>query len=204
LALDGAYVIVHYAADEQGAAGVVTELQALGTLALGVEGDISTSRGVAEIFSFVEQSYRRLDLLVNLSQSDNVPPGRSFLEVYWDRQIALGLKSALLCSHAAAPLMKGRASAAVLNVVRNESGSHDWQGATSAAISGAVSALTRSLSEQLKPSIRVNCVEVYARTLAESKGESNSGSANDDIARTCVFLLSSGSRSINGQTIRVD
>jgi 3-oxoacyl-[acyl-carrier protein] reductase len=204
LALDGAYVIVHYAPDEPGAAGVVAELQSLGTLALGVEADVSTSRGVAEIFAFVENAYGRLDLLVNFSPVYDEWPSASYIEEWWDHQVRLGLKSAFLCSDAAVTLMKGRPSAAIINVVRNVNRSKNWQGVTTAAIAGAISALTTSLSEQLKPSIRVNCVEVCGGAGAQSGDEATRISSNDDIARTCVFLLSSGSRSINGHTIRVD
>jgi 3-oxoacyl-[acyl-carrier protein] reductase len=204
LALDGAYVIVHHAPDEPGAAGVVAELQALGTLALGVEGDVSTSGGVAEIFAFVENAYGRLDLLVNVSQVDDRWPSASYIEGSWDHQVSLGLKSAFLCSGAAVTLMKGRPSAAILNVVRNVTRSQDWHEVTTAAIAGAISAMTRSLSEQLKPSIRVNCVEVCGGAGAQPGDESTKIFSNDEIARTCVFLLSSGSRSINGHTIRVD
>jgi NAD(P)-dependent dehydrogenase (short-subunit alcohol dehydrogenase family) len=73
-------------------------------------------------------------------------------------------------------------------------------GMTASAFGG----LTRALAVELKPRIRVNCVVVGAAT--DSVAESSAvfpKPADDDVARACIYLMSSESKAITGQTLYV-
>ncbi|HEY0546253.1 MAG TPA: SDR family NAD(P)-dependent oxidoreductase [Pyrinomonadaceae bacterium] len=63
LALEGAYVIVNYRDVED--ESVVNELREPGTLAHAVRGDVSRGADVRLMFIAIEETFERLDLLVN-------------------------------------------------------------------------------------------------------------------------------------------
>jgi 3-oxoacyl-[acyl-carrier protein] reductase len=195
LALEGAFVVIQHAEGDYRAVEVVNELQALGTIALGAEGDVCCPEGVSKVFGIVEMAYGRLDLLVNVF--DEWRPG-SIMETSdeaWQAAIGSGLGGAFLCCRAAERLMKQRPSAAIVNMFysgHESAGESSVSGVVNAA---GITALTKVLAVQLKPKIRVNAVEVC--------GGNGEPPPNDDIARASVYLLSGEAKAVSGQTVKV-
>ena len=68
LALEGCYVIVGFSEISAGNSRALAELQSIGTLANAVQTDISTLEGIETLFRTVEETYGRLDLLINTAQ----------------------------------------------------------------------------------------------------------------------------------------
>ena len=195
LALEGAFVVIQHAKGDYGAVEVVDELQALGTIALGAEGDVCSSEGVKKVFGIVEMAYGRLDLLVNVF--DEWRPG-SIVETSdeaWQAAIGSGLDGAFLCCKAAEQLMKQRPSAAIVNMFYSGHETGGESSVTGVVNAAGIAALTKVLAAQLEPKIRVNAVEVSGRIGARP--------ANDDIARASVYLLSGEAKAVSGQTVKV-
>lgn len=203
LALQGCYVIVGYSNINDNNRNALNELQAIGTLASAVEADASNLAGVKILFEKVEQSYGRLDLLVNTLK---FAPESSFLEtseVDFAETMDANLKSVFFCSQFAAKLMQKRPSPSIVNVAYDDVAVNPALVAANAAIIG----LTKSLANKLAPKIRVNCVSVRkftenAEDMFAFLTESNGVSA-DDAARVVVYLLSSEAKAVTGQVISV-
>ncbi|MBV9957883.1 MAG: SDR family oxidoreductase [Acidobacteria bacterium] len=219
LALQGAYVIVNYrdAEDES----VVNELRELGTLAHAVRGDVSRSADVRLMFLAIEETFGRLDLLVNNAYANHEATLDELTEETWDRVLGLTLKGAFLCSQAAARLMRKRPAPAIVNIFSETALSGSAGSAALVAAQAGLAGLTKALARELSPPIRVNGVAVggaqnaltinyydWTQSLKRPhvKRDKPSGSARlapDDIARACLYLLSSDAAAINGQTLVV-
>jgi 3-oxoacyl-[acyl-carrier protein] reductase len=216
LALQGAYVIVNYT-DAEGES-VVNELRELGTLAHAVRGEVAKAADVRLMFLAIEETFGRLDLLVNNAYAlRNVAFGE-LTEEAWDEVTSSVLKGAFLCSQAAARLMKKRPSPAIVNIVSEVAMTGSAGGASFVAAQAGVVGLTKALARELAPRIRVNCVAVggaeneiamkyydwshdIKREAAQTEKASGRAPAPDEVARACLYLLSSDASSITGQTL---
>jgi 3-oxoacyl-[acyl-carrier protein] reductase len=194
LALEGAYVIVNYTQGDEEGKYIVNELRDIGTLAHAVGGNMSRSIDVRRVFALVDETYGRLDILVNSAgASDLHVPFAELTEEIWDEALNLSLKATFLCSQAAAHLMSKRPSPAIVNVASETGLTGQGSGAHTVAAHAGIVGLTKALAHQLAPRIRVNCVAQSAISQV----------ALDDMARSCIYLLSSDAASITGQTLVV-
>lgn len=221
LALQGAYVIVTFAPGDEAGARVANELREMGTLAHAIGADVARSEDVRRTFSIVEDTYGRLDLLVNAADGRRDAALENLTEDDWDAVLSVSLKGAFLCSQAAARLMRKRPSAAIVNLASEAGLNGRGAGANYVAAQAGLIGLTKILAHELAPHVRVNCVaaanveisDVMERHAArvglendavESVPASLSPSlAPDEVARACVYLLSSEAGSITGQTLVV-
>ncbi len=219
LALEGAYVIVSYAPGDAEGESVAHELRSLGTLAQAIAADVSRAAEVRGMFEFVAAAYGRLDLLVNAAGISRESPLGELSEAAWDEVLDVNLKGAFLCAQGAAPLMRGRPSPSILNVAA-EAGMTGRTGAANyvAAQAGLIG-LTKALARELAPGVRVNCVAVGGAGLIdeiagrntltepcatnEAQGHAPPQPVADEVARACLYLLSSDARSISGETLVV-
>ncbi len=192
LALEGAYVIVSHAPKDEEGARVLNELREMGTLAHAVGGEASRAEGVEVIFRMVEESFGRLDMLVNAGGALSEAALADLTEDVWDEALAATLKSAYLCSRGAAQLMSKRPSASIVNVASEAGLTGAFGGVAGAAAHAGLFGLTKALARELGPRVRVNCVAV---------GESPP--APDEAARAVVYLLSPEAGAVTGQTLVV-
>lgn len=195
LAMEGAYVIVCYPSAEAEGASVVNELREIGTLAHAFAAEVERASDVERLFIEIEELYGRLDMLVNCAQVESVAALEELTEDEWERTISVNLKSVFLCAQAAARLMRQRPKAAIVNVAVDASGDNPNYSAAYVAAQTGIVGLTESLAATLAPRIRVNCVAV--------RGTGQRAPAPDEVARSCIYLLSSDAAAINGQTLIV-
>ncbi|MCA1635644.1 MAG: SDR family NAD(P)-dependent oxidoreductase [Acidobacteria bacterium] len=195
LALEGAFVVVsHYAEDAEGAR-VLNELREMGTLALAVGGDLTRGEDVARVFRTIEESFGRLDLLVNVGGAVGDVTLGDLTEAAWDASLDATLKSAFLCSREALRLMSKRPAPAIVNVASEAGLTGAFGGADASAAHAGLVGLTKALARELAPRVRVNCV---------ASGASGDGSpAPDEVARAVIYLLSPEAVSVTGQTLVV-
>jgi NAD(P)-dependent dehydrogenase (short-subunit alcohol dehydrogenase family) len=171
----------------------------------------------------------RLDVLVNNAGRSEWRVLGDIDEDFWQDMIDTNLKSVLFASQAAAALF-GR-GAAIVNVSSLAGKRGSANNSVYCAAKFGVNAVTQALAKELGPrGIRVNAVcPVYVRTEgltdALADDESPTGGRNIDaylgefartqaalgvlptaeqIARTCVFLASTGADAITGQCVNVD
>lgn len=218
LALQGAFVIVNYT-DASGES-VVNELRELGTLAHAVRGDVARAADVRLMFLAIEETFGRLDLLVNNAYESRQAEIDKLTEADWDEVLSRTLKGAFLCSQAAARLMHRRPSPSIVNIVSETGLTGQAMGANYVAAQAGLVGLTKALARELAPRIRVNCVAVGGaetelalkyydwshainREAAQNAGSQTRAPAPDDVARACLYLLSSEAASVTGQTLVV-
>lgn len=198
LALQGSYVVGLFPGAENERQASVRELVELGTIAYGFAIDPSSNAGAAEAAAEISSRFGRLDLLVNCLKSR----AESSFEAE-DKSVFLGivrrdLDSVHFLTQAVRGLMETRPRPAIVNIAVNGAGF----GAKAAALPEAdADDISRSMLRSLPRNFRVNSVEVGGS--GEIWGSVSSSPPPDDIARVVLFLLSSESRAINGQVVRV-
>jgi 3-oxoacyl-[acyl-carrier protein] reductase len=180
----------------------------------GIVCDVSSGASVATAFQNLEA-----DILIN---NAGIYPRKEFLqttEAEWDEIQNINLKSMFLTCKAALPAMIGRKSGKIVNI-----SSVCFLGGAPllvhyTASKGGVVGLTRALAREMGPhNINVNCVtpgaiktereKLFVSDELEREFVSKQCFARRivplDIAKTCLFLASSLSDAITGQTINVD
>ena len=65
LAAEGASVVVNYSSSKTGADAVVKHITAKGGKAIAVQGDVSKSKDITNLFAETKKAYGKLDILVN-------------------------------------------------------------------------------------------------------------------------------------------
>lgn len=165
LARAGADVVIAARTDESVQA-VCSELAALGRQALGIPTDVTQEHEVQRLIEQTEQTFGRLDILVN---NVGASYGRTFrrgplLQLSgrdFEEAMAVNLKSTFLCSIAAAPIMLRQGKGAIVNIssIANRESEATWVGmGLYAAAKAAVVALSWNMAAEWAPHIRVNCV----------------------------------------------
>jgi 3-oxoacyl-[acyl-carrier protein] reductase len=208
LALQGCYVIVGFSDADEKSQRALSELQSLGTLAHAAETDCSTVEGARKLVDEVEKLYGRLDLLVNTL---NFKPDSSFLEMteeVWTRNVDLNLKAMFFVTQAAVRLMKARPKPVIVNVSSACDTDETANNIALAGIQAGIAGMTKSMARSLAPKFRVNCVavsekKIVSETLDVELFKPKTGVADDDVARTIVYLLSSEAIGLTGQILSV-
>jgi 3-oxoacyl-[acyl-carrier protein] reductase len=219
LAAEGAYVILCHAPEDVEGASVVNELREIGTLAHSFAADVSRAADTQSLFAGIEELYGRLDLLVNCASLNSTASLAELTEEAWDETLSVNLKSVFLCAQAAARLMLKRPKAAIVNLAAETSLDSEAQSIVYVAAQAGIVGLTKALARELAPRVRVNCVAVRGRNEPRNSTQFNNATqpaeretlkavaghapAPNEIARACIYLLSSDAASITGQTLIV-
>jgi 3-oxoacyl-[acyl-carrier protein] reductase len=208
LALQGCYVIVGYSNADEKAKGALNELQSLGTLAHAVETDCSTVAGARNLVAEVEKIYGRLDLLINTLKHEPEATFEGITETLWTQVIDANLKALFFVTQAALRLMKPRPKPVIVNVAAACDTDEMSRNIAFAGVQAAIIGMTKSLALELAPKFRVNCVavsdkKVVSELLDPELFKPKKGVADDDVARTIVYLLSSEAIGLNGQILTV-
>ncbi len=190
--------------------------------ALGLKTDVSDEASANAMAKAALERFGGIDILVNNASLMSVLPRRSWMEIpvkEWDDVMAVNLRGLLLCSRAVVPAMKQRGRGKIVNI----SSSRVWDGTpnrlhyttSKAGVIGFTRALARELGEF---KITVNAV-TPGMTLSETQIATTSGNYAatratgraierdqypEDLVGTVMFLSSSASDFITGQTINVD
>lgn len=124
-----------------------------------VAGDVGCSEDVQRIFSRIEETYGRLDVLVNNAGIAHIGLLSDMSDEEWNTVMNTNLSSVFYCCRAAIPAMVSEKRGRIINVssIWGVSGA-SCEAAYSASKSG-VNGLTRALAKELAPSnIQVNAV----------------------------------------------
>jgi len=219
---EGAHVVI---ADIDGAAGNAAAKALLdsGASAWARRTDVRSFSDVEALMQETVKRFGRIDILLNnaaiyVTQKLWKGPVEELAIDEWDRVIEVNLKGVFLCSKAVIPIMKQQKSGKIINIASGTffSGSGNMPHYTTAK--GGVVALTRVMARELGDlGIRVNAI-APGFTLTEASREiipdaENYGVARGaikrsaqpgDIVGSAVFLASSASGFITGQTLVVD
>ena len=216
LAAEGASVVVNYASSKAGADKVVSEITSAGGKAVAVQGDVARKADIERLFAEMKKAFGRLDILVNNAGIYEFSPLENVTEEHFHKHFNLNVLGLILASQAAVRLFDA-AGGNIVNISSIASIKGFPDGAIYSGTKGAVDAITRSLAAELGPrKIRVNAVRPG---MVETEGTHSAGIAESDmrkqveaqtplgrigqpqdIASTVVFLASSDSSWITGET----
>lgn len=191
-----------------------------GARILPVEVDVADEISVERMVKAAAGNFSSIDVLVN---NAGIYPRHKFEETtlqQWERVQSVNVRGCFLCSRAVLPYFKQRGKGKIINL----SSVTFWVGQPAnlvhyIASKGAVIGFTRSLAHDLgELNIQVNAISPGGVETEEEKKYATPEQiaavvamqslkrrvSARDIARTAVFLASSDSDIITGQTINVD
>ena len=212
---DGAHVVVNDV-NVAGAEAVAAALASGGGSAVAAAADVSDAAQVARMFTTAVQHFGTVDVLVN--NAALVDTMRHFLDgdaAWWDRILAVNLRSVFLCGIEAARIMARKRAGVIINMSSGGASRAHRGNAAYDAAKGGVEALTRAMALDLAPyGIRVNALVPGSidnggmdRETRAARGENipmeRVGDASD-LAGPAVFLASDDARYITGHLLVVD
>jgi len=221
LAGEGAGVVV---ADVLDGDDTVAAIEAAGGRAMAIKTDVSEPASVADMVARTIEALGRIDILVNnaaLFANIELKPFTEIDVVEWDRVMAVNARGTFLCAQAVVPQMRELGGGKIINI----SSGTVFKGAPMlvqyVTSKGAVLAFTRALARELGgDKICVNCIApgfTESEGVMENRGFSpdlrgmqvaqralKRAQTPDDLVGACIFLASSESDFITGQTLVVD
>ena len=184
------------------------------------EGDVTREEDCRGMAEKTAQAYGKIDILINNAAIYDGLVRKPFDEISpdeWDRVMGVNVKGAFLATRGVFPLMKEQAYGKIVNLCSETAftGSHGF--VHYVASKGGILALTRSLAVELGPhNICINAVAPgftdteASRSLADVKKYDTTKTplkrlgTPEDITGAALFLASSESDFITGQTVVVD
>jgi 3-oxoacyl-[acyl-carrier protein] reductase len=203
-----------------GAKLVACELPA----AIAAHTDVTREEDLRELMSTTEQAFGRLDALVNNAAMPHLrAPFETMTTADIDFQFTVNLRSVMLASKYALPLLRRTAGSSIVNVasigaVRPRPGM-----LTYSTLKGGVIVFTRGLAAEVAPDVRVNAVTPVASETGFVKNSLGTDGYTDemraallrdipmgrtadptDIADAILFLASEQAKFLTGVILDVD
>ncbi len=202
LADEGASVVVNYSSSKQGANRVVAEIS-----------------GRERLFSEAKKAFGRLDILVNNAGVYELGPLEEVTEDLFHKHFNLNVLGLLLTTKEAVKHL-GPEGGSVINIGSGASSLRPANSTVYTATKAAVDAITGVLAKELGPrKIRVNSINpgmietegVHSagfigsdfQKMVETQAPLGRMGQPDDIAPTAVYLASSDSKYMTGETLLV-
>jgi len=217
LAAKGA-TIVAVDMDQATTEAVVAELQAAGTKALAVVGNVTVPADVERMINAATEAFGRVDILVNNAGITRDGLLMRMKDEDWDAVLNVNLKGAFLCTRAAFKVMSKQRYGRIINIASVVGQMGNAGQANYCASKAGLIGLTKSNARELaKRSITVNAVAPGFIATAMTDALSDKvreeltaqiplerlGSA-DDIANAVVFLASEQAGYITGHVLSVN
>lgn len=217
LAQEGANVII-WDINPESAKSTAKDIEALGVKADYAQVDVTKLNQVEESVNKILDNFQKLDILVNNAgiTKDNLLLRMS--EADWDAVINVNLKGTFNCTKAAAKVMLKQKSGKIINIASIIGIIGNFGQANYAASKAGIIALTKTTAKELASrGICVNAAapgfiqtEMTAKLPADIQQKLlaqiplNRFGKPEDVAKLCLFLASSESDYITGQTIIID
>ena len=219
LADEGAAVVVNYSSSKPGADRVVAEITGRGGKAIAFQGDVSKQAHIERMFSETTKTFGRVDILVNNAGVYEFAPLEAVTEELFHNQFNVNVLGLLLTTKEAVKHM-GPEGGTVINIGSGASSMRPPNSTVYTGTKAAVDAITGVLAKELGPrKIRVNSI---SPGMIETEGVHTAGFMGsdfqkmvetqsplgrvgqpDDISPTAVYLASSDSKYMTGETLLV-
>lgn len=221
LGAQGAFVMVHYHHNREGAEEVLRRIRDKSGDGLLLQADLNQMEGTRDLIEQVRKTGRAVDILVNNAGS-LIKRTRflKFTEDLWSQVMNLNLTSAVFLAQALLPQMVERKRGFVVNVSSVAARFGGGLGALAySTAKGAMSTFTKGLAREFAPyGIRINAVSPgtidtnYHRNFSKPEALAASAAATPmgrigrpaEIADVVVFLCSEGARFMQGQVVEVN
>ena len=216
---NGYFVIAQYNANEKPLLSLKEELlkDGLSDYLFCAKVDLSKDNGASELFSIINKSFKKINLLINNAGMDLYKLCEETETSELDKVINVNFRSAYQLTSRLIPLLKIADNPSIINIssVWGEKGAcmETAYSATKSALIG----LTKALSKELAPQIRVNCVtpgvidtpmnacfsKEEMREIIKEIPMSRLGKPSE-VASLCLFLASNEAGYITGATIPIN
>ena len=199
---------------------VISDWQARGYDAYGICADVSRQEDIRKIFSFIDEQWGRLDLLINNAGTNIRKTSNEYSDEEYTLLMNTNMRSVFEICRAAYPLLIKSSYPAIVNIGSTAGNMVVRTGAPYAMSKAAVAHLTRYFSVEWGPdNIRVNAIEPwYIKTpltepvlsnqqkLSKIKEITPLGRVGEpyEIATLAAFLCMPAASYISGQVISVD
>jgi 3-oxoacyl-[acyl-carrier protein] reductase len=217
LAAEGAAVVVNYSSSKEGADRVVGEIVRDGGKAIAVQANVAKKADIDRLFAETKKAFGRLDILVNNAGIYEFAPLPAVTEEHFHKQFNLNVLGLILTTQKAVEAFDSTGGS-IINVSSVAGIAPVAGGSVYSATKAAVDAVTKSLAKELGPKkIRVNSLNPG---MVETEGVQSAGILGtdfhkqvlattplgrigqpDDIGKIAVFLASSDSGWITGETL---
>jgi NAD(P)-dependent dehydrogenase (short-subunit alcohol dehydrogenase family) len=207
--------------NESGALETAALIQARGGRAIGLRVDVSDETSTKQMAEKVALEFGGIDALVNNASIYAGLERKPFFELEvaaWDRVMNVNLKGPWLCAKAVYAHLKASGAGKIINIssATVHSGSPNW--AHYVASKGGVIALTRAMAREAgDDGITVNAIAPgftltdaslslieNAESYGVTRGALKRSQQPEDLVGAALFLASSASEFITGQTLIVD
>src|SRR5918996_1462385 len=222
-ASEGAKVVVADV-DDRNAAEFARTLGKDGAEALAVHVDVADAADTARMAQATLDRFGRIDGLINNAALFQRPamsrvPFEQIPVEEWDRLMAVNLRGVFLCCRAVAPYMKQQGQGKIVNISSGTVFHGSPMAAHYVASKAGVIGLTRSLARELgeyninvnaiAPGLTISTDEVSDARMAQNQQRIQARALKrtevpQDLVGTVVFLYSSESDFMTGQTLVVD
>lgn len=217
LASRGAHLALAYRGSKSEAEASACDAKKLGRQAVVLQADVSKAADCEALVAGTVQALGHLDVVINMASVYASEPFDAMTEASWDRNLGINLKSAFLCSYAAARVMRANGGGRIINFADwlARSGRPNYPGFAAYYVAKAgVVALTEAMALELAGAgVLVNAIapgpilpppdmteeerlEVAAATPVRRWG------GEQEIVKAVLALIDTDF--ITGETIRVD
>jgi len=218
-AAEGVAVVVNYASSKTDADKVVDEITKRGGKAIAVQANVAKKVEVERLFSTAKKAFGKIDILVNNAGVYDWSPIEEITEEQFRKQFDVNVLGLLLATQEAVKQFDSTGGN-IINISGTVTSVTPPSLSVYTGTKGAVDAITRTLAKELGPrKIRVNAINPG---LVETEGVRAGGfdqgdlrksieaqtplgriGQPEDIAPVAMFLASSDSKWITGETLRV-
>jgi len=217
-AANGANVAINYQTNSDAAKAVVTEIKSMGRKAIALKGDIANKESVLQMRDQVLARFETVDILVNNAGINLDNTLLEMEEEQWDRVLDVNLKGPFLCSQVFAKLMVENRSGKIVNISAITGAKARLNAPNYCSSKAGLNMLTKCMALELAPNVQVNGIgvgfiesklvrEIYSQAqidAANAVTPLNRMGTKDEIAQMALYLASSGSDFMTGQTIALD
>ena len=197
---------------------LLTEIKALGSEGIAVEGNVTVTADTENMIDQAVATYGRVDILVNNAGITRDGLLMRMKDEDWDAVLTVNLKGAFLCTRAASKVMTKQRFGRIINIASVVGQMGNAGQANYCASKAGLMGLTRSNARELaRRNITVNAVapgfivsdmtealpEKVKQDMAAQIPLERFGTA-DDIANAVVFLATDASGYITGQVLSVN
>jgi 3-oxoacyl-[acyl-carrier protein] reductase len=220
-AAEGAKVVIAERNEERGAT-VADEISAAGGQALALGADVASEASTQAMAAATLERWGRIDILLNNAAIFSTIKMRPFDQIpvqEWDDLMAVNVRGVWLCCKAVAPAMREQRRGKIINIASIVFDMGRANYLHYVASKGAVIGITRGIATELGDyGVNVNAIspsstqteiprETVTREGALAFAQNQTlkrVQAPADLVGTAIFLASSDSDFITGQTINVD
>jgi 3-oxoacyl-[acyl-carrier protein] reductase len=219
LAEAGANIVVNYLQAETAANEVVDKCRSLGVEAIAVKANIADFQDAQRLTETALKAFGKIDILVANAGIWEGSPIEEMTEELWDKVLNANLKGTWTVCRTVTEVFKKQNSGNIV-IVSSTAGQRGEAGYSNyAASKGGQISFTKALSNELAPTIRVNCVapgwvdtglndEVFADRDFYARVVQNIPlkrvATADDIALSIAFLASDWSQHITGEVLNIN